>query len=143
MEVLKKTVKVARTRNGVPCLWESLIDFEDLKRATIIWGKDGKPKKAVYLNEYRDKQALVPIEVGDFISKAFEDAHGIALSVFLVVSISAMSNEADVLPVYRKSSLIEAEGYPEEYADVINTTIDKLYGKIGVVAEKYTRETAS
>jgi hypothetical protein len=140
MEITKKTVKIGRTRGGIPCLWESLVTFDDLKRSTVILDKNGKAKTAVYLNEERDKQALVPIVVGDYIAKSFEDKNGIAISVFLIEEISSLGNEAVIVPVYRKSSLVEEETYPAEYATMIETSIQKLKGDIGVVSFKREKE---
>lgn len=138
MEITKKTIKIARTRGGMPCLWESLVTFDDLKRSTVILDKNGESKSAVYLNEERDKQALVPIVNGDYIAKSFEDKNGIAISVFLIEEIASADSSAVIVPVYRKSSLVE-ESYPAEYAHMIETSIKKLKGEIRVVSFK--RET--
>lgn len=130
METIKdKKIKIARTRNGVPCLWESLMTFADLRRATVIYGKDMKPKNAVFMNEEREKQALVPIQEGDYISKAFEDKHGVALSVFRIDEISSMENSATIVPVYRKSSLISEYVIDPTYSNMVNETILKLDSK--------------
>ena len=125
-EVKEKKIKIARTRNGVPCLWESLVNFSDLKRATIIYGKNMESKTAVFVNENKDKQALVPIQSGDYISKAFEDKHGIALSVFRIDDISSMENTATITPVYRKSSLVNEYIIDQEYQPMVEETVDKL-----------------
>ena len=54
METIKdKKIKIARTRNGVPCLWESLMTFADLRRATVIYGKDMKPKNNSYITKFK------------------------------------------------------------------------------------------
>ena len=111
------------------------VNFSDLKRSTVILDKRGQFKNAVFLNEEREKQALVPIAIGDYISKSFEDQNGISLSLFKVLEISAMGNEAVIIPVYRKSSLINEESYPAEYQDMIMTSIAKLKGKIKVVSK--------
>ena len=134
-EVNKKTIKIARTRTGVPCLWESLMSFSDLKRSTVILDKDGNPKNAVFLNEDREKQALVPIELGDYISKSFEDQHGIAISLFRIEEISPMSNEIVILPVYRKSSLIAEYTVPTEFKKMVDTSISKLTGGTRVISK--------
>lgn len=141
-EVNKKTIKIARTKTGVPCLWESLMSFSDLKRSTVIVSKDGQSKNAVFLNEDREKQALVPIAVGDYISKSFKDQNGIALSLFRILEISSMSNEAVIIPVYRKSSLINEEEYPTEYRDMILTSIAKLNGEVKVISKLKTEKEA-
>jgi hypothetical protein len=141
-EVNKKTIKIARTKSGVPCLWESLMNFSDLKRSTVILDKNGNSKNAVFLNEEREKQALVPIVVGDYISKSFQDQHGIALSLFKVLEISAMGNEAVIIPVYRKSSLINEEDYPADYRDMITISISKLNGDVKVLSKMKTEKEA-
>jgi hypothetical protein len=125
-DVTEKKIKIARTRSGVPCLWESTMKFDDLRRATTILGKKGEAKAAVFVNAEKEKQALIPIQVGDHISKAFEDKHGIALSVFRITEISSMENTATIVPIYRKSSLITEYTVPNDYKDMINTSMEKL-----------------
>jgi hypothetical protein len=130
MELIKeKKIKIARTRNGVPCLWESLMNFADLRRATVIYSKNKEAKNAVFVNQERDKQALVPIQTGDYISKAFEDKHGVALSVFRIDEISPMENSATITPVYRKSSLISEYIVDKEYKSMVEETVEKLDSK--------------
>lgn len=130
MELIKeKKIKIARTRNGVPCLWESLMNFADLRRATVIYSKNKEAKNAVFVNQERDKQALVPIQTGDYISKAFEDKHGVALSVFRIDEISSMENSATITPVYRKSSLISEYIVDKEYKSMVEETVEKLDSK--------------
>jgi hypothetical protein len=134
-EIKQKKVRIARTRNGIPCLWESLTNFSNLRRATAIFGKDRKPKKAVFINYEKEKQALVPIHVGDYISKAFEDQNGVALSIFRVESISSMDNSCTVVPVYRKSSLIQEYTVDDIYESMVSLTIDKLQDRL-IISEK-------
>jgi hypothetical protein len=127
--ITSKNIRIARTRSGVPCLWESLVSFEELRRATIILDKHGNPKKAYYYNEEREKQALVGISIGDHVVKCFEDHHGVAISVFQIDEISSMSNYAVITPVFRKSSLISESIYPGEYSGMIKTCMSKLFGE--------------
>ena len=141
-ELTTKTIKIARTRTGVPCLWESLMSFADLKRSTVILDEKGKAKIAVFLNAEKEKQALVPITEGDFISKSFEDKNGVALSLFKVLEISPMKNEAVIVPVYRKSSFVSEDTYPSEYNEMILKTIAKLNGDITVVSLPREKEYA-
>lgn len=133
-EVNKKTIKIARTRTGVPCLWESLMTFTDLKRSTVVLDSNGRPKSAVYLNELREKQALVPIATGDYIVKSFSDKNGVAISVFKIEEINSMKNEAVINPVYRKSSLVTDYVVPNEYASMVNYSMQKLQDNVKVVA---------
>jgi len=121
----EKKIKITRTKSGVPCLWESLTTFDNLKRATVILDQHGKNKKCFYYNNAREKQALVPISPNDLIVKAFQDDHGVALSLFRINNIHSVNNEAEIIPIYRKSSLIE-EGIPEDVADILNKATEKL-----------------
>ncbi len=132
--IVEKKIKIARTRSGVPCLWESTMKFADLRRATAILGNSGGAKAAVFVNKEKEKQALVPIQPGDYISKAFEDKHGVALSVFKIVDISPMENTATIVPVYRKSSLITEYTIPSEYKEMVETCMTKLENPTNVIA---------
>lgn len=132
--IVEKKIKIARTRSGVPCLWESTMKFADLRRATTILGNAGSAKAAVFVNKEKEKQALVPIQSGDYISKAFEDKHGVALSVFKIVDISPMENTATIVPVYRKSSLISEYTIPSEYKEMVETCMTKLEDPSNVIA---------
>lgn len=141
MEDIKdKKIKIARTRNGVPCLWESVMSFSDLRRSTVIYSKDKKVKNAIFVDQDREKQALIPIEVGDFISKAFEDKHGIALSVFRIDDISPMENSAVIIPVYRKSSLISNYIVDSDYQKMVEETIEKLDSRRIIAKVSTTKE---
>lgn len=141
-EIINKRIKIARTRTGVPCLWESTMKFADLRRATVILDSNGKSKAAVFLNTDKEKQALVPIRQNDYIAKAFEDKHGIALSVFKVTEISSMENTAVIAPVYRKSSLIAEYEVPVEYSQIISTVTQKLKDEKFVTSYMSEFETA-
>jgi hypothetical protein len=123
--ITEKNIKITRTKSGVPCLWESLTTFENLKRATVILDKEGRNKKCFYYNDSREKQALVPIAQGDLIVKAFQDDNGIALSLFKINTINPLKNEAEILPIYRKSSLSNDE-IPSDVYPLIQKAIEKL-----------------
>lgn len=140
--VTTKTIKIARTRTGVPCLWESSTDFTDLRRATVVYNADGTHKKALFVKKNSEKQALVPISAGDYISKAFEDKHGYALSVFVIHEISPMKNEAVIYPVFRKSSLEPTKQIEEiPYSTMVAETIQKLENKEQLVYAKFEENT--
>jgi len=113
MELSKKQIKIARTKKGSPCLWESYVKFTDLKRATIITDGDGIIKNSIFVRKNSDKQSLIPIKEGDFIVKIFEDDDGISKSIFKIEHISNMSNHADVMLVYRVGPNIETTEFNE------------------------------
>jgi len=69
----------------------------------------------------------VPISIGDFITKVFEDKNGYAISVFVIHEISSMKNEAVIYPVFRRSSLdTDATWKGTTYEKMVSETIEKL-----------------
>jgi hypothetical protein len=82
----------------------------------------------VFVKNRKNKQALVPIEAGDCIIKAFRDNIGIAISVLVINEISSSSNEATIYPTYRKPSESSVEDcpYPAEFRNAITMAISKL-----------------
>jgi hypothetical protein len=125
--VITKSIKIARTRTGIPCLWESSTNFADLRRATVVYNADGTHKKAVFLKKDSEKQALVPISIGDVISKVFQDKNGYAISVFKIHEISSMKNEAVIYPVFRRSSYETNSTWAgTDYEQMVTETLEKL-----------------
>lgn len=107
MELTTKQIKIARTKKGSPCLWESYVKFTDLKRATIITDENGKIKNSIFVRKNSDKQSLIPIKESDFIVKIFEDNDGVSKSIFKINTISNMSNHAELMLMYRFGPNIE------------------------------------
>ena len=134
--ILKKKIKVAKTRSGVPCLWESLTRFDKINRSTIILDAKGCSKKAYYYNAEREKQALVSVIPGDYVVKCFEDQHGLAISIFRVEEIFPEDSTATIYPVYRKSSLVEETSYPSKYSNMIELCASKLTNGQKIIAHK-------
>lgn len=99
--ITSKQIKIARTTSGSPCLWESYVKFDDLKRATVIVDKEGNIKRSIFIRKNGDKQSLIPIDKGDFVIKIFEDKDGVSKSVLEIKDISYKSNHADLLLVFR------------------------------------------
>ena len=123
--IVLRTIKIARTKGGIPCLWESYSEFDSLIRTTIISDSSGTIKDCVFIRDQKNKQALVPIKPGDNIIKVFKDTVGIAVSVLAIQDISSQKNEALIYPIFRKESLEETE-YPKVFSNVITKCIEKL-----------------
>lgn len=70
---MKKEIKIEKTKKGFPALWECGGGFTNTGEATIIAGKDGQPKKAIYVRRRghlaNSEHALIVLEVGDYIIK--------------------------------------------------------------------------
>lgn len=68
-------IRIAETaRKGYPAFWERGGGFSNTGEATVICGRDGSPKKAIYIRRKghlaNDQHALVSIRRGDFIITA-------------------------------------------------------------------------
>lgn len=120
-----RTIKVARTKGGTPCLWESYSEFDNLIRTTVIINSEGKIKDSVFIRNRKNKQALIPINTKDCIIKVFKDTIGIAVSVLHIHEISAQKNEAVIYPTFRKESSEDKE-FPSEYLEAITKCLEKL-----------------
>ena len=69
-----KEIRIERTKKGYPAFWESGGGYTNTGKATIITGKAGQPKEAIYIRRRgplaNEHHALVILEVGDYIIKA-------------------------------------------------------------------------
>lgn len=101
--ITEKKIKIARTKSGSPCLWESYAEFDDLKRAILIVDKDGKVKNSIFVRKSGPKQSLVPVNEGDYVVKVFSDAQGGSVSLLEIRKISNNSNHAELMLMYRNA----------------------------------------
>ena len=69
-----KTVKIERTKKGLPAMWESGGGFSNTGRATIIANGDGTTKKPVYIRRRGplacENHALFVVKPGDIVVEA-------------------------------------------------------------------------
>jgi hypothetical protein len=65
-----RKIKIEKTKKGYPALWERGGGYTNTGVATIIAGKGGQPKRAIYIRQRgplaNDDHALIPVEVGDY-----------------------------------------------------------------------------
>jgi hypothetical protein len=65
----KKSIRVNRTNNGTPSLWENYREFENVKRSVTVFDNNGDRLEHIF-TKY-DNSALVPIREGYYILKKF------------------------------------------------------------------------
>jgi hypothetical protein len=133
-KVVLRTIKIARTKGGTPCLWESYSEFDNLVRTTVITNETGEIKNSVFVRNRKNKQALIPVDAGDCIVKVFKDTVGIAISVLIIHEVSSQKNEATIYPTFRKESS-EEKTIPQEYENAINLCIEKLENSDLIISE--------
>jgi hypothetical protein len=80
-----------RSRKNIPCLWEEGGSYTNTGKSIIITGKQGQPKKPIYIKNKGtlacDQHALIPIEVGDHIIKAYHHRGDFDIRVYCVMVI--------------------------------------------------------
>lgn len=69
-----RKMEIERSKSGIPCTWESGGGYSNTGVATIIAGKNGEPKRAIYIKKRghlaNGQHALIPLMVGDYIVEA-------------------------------------------------------------------------
>jgi len=90
-------IRIERTKRGYPAYWESGGGISDTGEATIIAGKDGKPKNAIYVRSRGQlancRHALIPIEVGDYIIVAFHYREDFQITIYRVMDFEEVKGE--------------------------------------------------
>lgn len=136
-EIEPKKIKIARTKNGSPCLWESYTEFDNLKRGTVIINELGELKPSIFARKSGPKQSLVPIIEGDFVIKVFKDDEGTSISVLKVLKIDNMSNNADLLLNCR---ILNDETVADKVFEIgINAAKSKLNDPTYIASELLTK----
>lgn len=140
MDVTEKRIKIARTKSGTPCLWESYTEFDNLKRAIVIINKDGDIKNSIFVRQFGNKQSLVPIVEGDYVVKIFNDNNGKSLSVLEIKKISNSSNHAEMLLVYRDTGNDSQGKYQTIFNEGIKAAENKMEDKNFIAAKLFEKE---
>jgi hypothetical protein len=124
--ITEKKIKIARTKSGSPCLWESYAEFDDLKRAIIIVDKDGNIKNSIFVRKTGSKQSLIPVIEGDYIVKVFADAQGTSQSLLEIRKIANDSNHAELMLLFRNANGQVTGSLDAKFENCIKTAEQKM-----------------
>lgn len=84
-----KKIEIEKTKKGFPAYWEGGGGFTNTGEATIIAGKDGQPKKAIYIRRRghlaNSNHALIILEVGDYIIEANHHRRDFEIVIYKVI----------------------------------------------------------
>jgi hypothetical protein len=79
------------SKKGIPCLWEKGGGFTNTGDAQIICTAKGEPKKPIYIRQRGslacEEHALIPVQVGDVVIKAFQHRGDFTIEVLSIVEI--------------------------------------------------------
>ena len=98
-----RAIKIARSRKGVPCYWQTTRTFDEMKRFTTVLNCEGLTKTPLFEKD-ETNSSLMPIVEGDFLFKVFYDSIGTGVSVMRITDINKYSNEATIEILKRKES---------------------------------------
>lgn len=121
-----KKMEIERTKRGIPCMWESGGGYTNTGVATIIAGKNGEPKKAIYIRRRgqlaNSHHALIPVTVGDYVLKA--DHHRGDFNIF-IYKIKKILKEEILTEKIGEFSNNEWDHLPKFLEDAVETAIKK------------------
>ncbi len=90
-------IRIEKTKKNYPALWERGGGYTNTGVATIIAGKDGQPKKAVYVRGRghltNAHHALVILEVGDHIIEANHHREDFEIQIFRITGFEDEERE--------------------------------------------------
>lgn len=104
-------IKIERSKKGFPCIWERGGGFTNTGVATIIAGKGGQPKKAIYIRQRgplaNESHALIPVEVGDYIIYANHHRWDFEIEVLKITGFE----DIKIKEVTETYAVVEQENY--------------------------------
>jgi hypothetical protein len=88
----RKTIRIERSRSGLPCLWERGGGATNTGSATVIADPEGRPKRAIYIKRKGPlacgSHALIPVRAGDLVIRAYHHRGDFDVEIFRIVEIS-------------------------------------------------------
>lgn len=112
---MKKTVNIEISKKGIPCLWECGGGYKKTGDATVIAGKHGEAKKAIYVRTHGDlscnDHALIPVQVGDYVINVDHQHGNNTIKIFQITGINldskiAESASVEQMPAYLQEAVV-------------------------------------
>lgn len=124
---MKKLTGIERTKKGYPAMWELGGGHKNTGFATIIAGKNGEPKRPVYIRTRghlaNEKHALFIIERGDHV--IFADHHRNDF-IILVHRIKEVEKDTAICELIHEFSEGEWDTEPkDELANAVEAAMNK------------------
>lgn len=117
-----KNFTIEISKKGIPCLWESGGGWSNTGYATVIAGKHGEAKKAIYVRTHGnlacDDHALIPVKVGDYVINAGHEHGNNTIEIFQITGINLDEKIAEAVSV---------EKIPTHLQDAVDACVDKSY----------------
>jgi len=90
-------IAIETTKKGYPACWESGGGYRNTGDATIVAGKSGQPKEAIYIRRRGElanaPHALIILEEGDHIVEAHHHREDFLIEVFRVMGFETDGEE--------------------------------------------------
>jgi len=131
--MMKKTIErtIEKTKKGFPALWECGGGYTNTGEATIIAGKDGQPKKAVYVRGRGElangEHALVILEVGDYIIEANHHREDFVIEIIRIVDFEI--KEEDTYAIVEQVNYFEMGEWDTELPENLQAAVEAAIKK--------------
>lgn len=135
-----KKIEIEKTKKGFPALWECGGGYTNTGEATIIAGKDGQPKKAIYVRRRghlaNSEHALVILEVGDYVISASHHRKDFNIYIYKILQFKTEKfvEEKDRFVLKEK---ISEEEFVERYKQTYNEYIERRSSEINGLTRYY------
>lgn len=117
-----KNFTIEISKKGIPCLWECGGGYKKTGDATVIAGKHGEAKKAIYVRTHGDlscnNHALIPVKVGDYVINVDHQHGNNTIKIFQITEINLDEKIAEAVSV---------EKIPTHLQDAVDACVDKSY----------------
>jgi len=95
---MTETIRIERSKSGIPALWEQGGSATNTGDATIIAGQDGQAKRPLYIRKRGhlscSRHALIPLAIGDHIIEADHHRKDFDIKIYKVLSFGNTEEEA-------------------------------------------------
>lgn len=142
MKFENKKLTFKRSRKGVPCIWESLKDFNTMSRYSVLYSPEIERKYPILVKSTEGfGERLVPIAVGDFLVKFFIDINGVGFTIFKIATIDSYSNESELVPIARNDAKYAEFIFSDDISSLIEVSVlNSLLEKIRKMEEKLKKQ---
>lgn len=119
-----KKIAIERTKKGYPAHWEQGGGYTNTGVATIIAGKNGQPKKPIYVRARghlaNGKHALIPLEIGDYIIRVHHKGD------FFIEILKIIDFEVEKYTTYGNAMPGELALSEEEFKKMYGVSFDEI-----------------
>ena len=122
------TLKITRSKRGIPCLWERGGGYSNTGEARLICDIDGYPKKAIYIRKSGslacEEHALIPVTKNDVVVKASHHRKDFEIEIYSISQIQGEEAHLELINSFSKGEWDDNQDYWHT-SPVVEAAMDK------------------